>query len=321
MNDQLIHHFPPELVGLLVDAIPRLLRGKQAVLDFFRGCGVAPTLYADLAKRLQTDRNAITKFEIVRVIINRLNDKGDAALRERREILKRVTQWDDFSTCYDNQRVEAEGYVAKIQKVINAKDTVMRISHAHEQEKEKQRQQYEAKLNELERRKASLDAIHSELAALFGETDPQKRGIKLENTLNRLFQLDDILVRESFRRVGRDGEGVVEQIDGAIVLDGSPYLVEMKWWSKPLGTPEVAHHLTRVYSRATASGLIISSSGYSAPAVDTCRDALAHKVVVMATLQELVALLERQGSVADFLRRKVQAAVLDKNPYLEVFSA
>jgi hypothetical protein len=92
------------------------------------------------------------------------------------------------------------------------------------------------------------------LFALFAMTDAQKRGKALESILNRLFANYGIAVREAFTVAGPDGEGVVEQIDGAVELDGHLYLVEMKWWDKPLGRAEVSPHLVRVFSRAAAGG-------------------------------------------------------------------
>lgn len=318
MNEQFVHHYPPELLDLLVDAIPRLIKSKQGVLDFFKGCGVPPRLFADLQRQVCTDRQQINKFEIVRQVLGRLNDKGDAALRERREILKRVTQWDDFSSCYENHRVEAEGYVAKIQRLVNVKDSFTRLKQETERQKEEHRRRRAEELAERQRIKAEREAILAELEALVFEDNAHKRGVALEGVLNRLFESFGILVRESFRRVGREGEGVVEQIDGVIVLDGDFYLVEMKWWAEQLGVPEVSHHVVRVYGRAGARGLIISSSGYAASAITVCREALAQRVCILATLPEIMSLLKREGSLVDLLRTKVQAAIIDKNPFLEV---
>jgi len=42
---------------------------------------------------------------------------------------------------------------------------------------------------------------------------------------------------------GDEGQGIIEQIDGAVEIDGVLYLVEMKWWDKPIGRPEIARIL------------------------------------------------------------------------------
>lgn len=163
--------------------------------------------------------------------------------------------------------------------------------------------------------RAERETIKADLYALFNETNAAKRGTALESVLNRLFKSHGILIRESFKRVGGDGEGVVEQIDGVVEFDGHIYLVEMKWWQQPLGVPEVSQHLVRVYHRTAARGILISHSGYTTPAIATCKEALQKSVFVLATLQELVLLLERDESPCDFLREKIRAAITDKQPF------
>jgi hypothetical protein len=91
--------------------------------------------------------------------------------------------------------------------------------------------------------------------------------------------------------------------------------LEMKWWGVPLGVPEVSQHLVRVYHRAEARAIIISASDFTAPAVVMCKEALQQKVVVLCSLQEIVLMLERQIDLSELLRRKVQAAVMDKDPF------
>ncbi len=59
--------------------------------------------------------------------------------------------------------------------------------------------------------------------------EPQQRGKLLEVVLNDLFRAYNIHVREDFRRRDPESGVVLEQIDGVIELDGSVYLVEMKW--------------------------------------------------------------------------------------------
>jgi hypothetical protein len=46
--------------------------------------------------------------------------------------------------------------------------------------------------------------------------------------LNSLFAFAGFLVREAFTIKGDEGQGIVEQIDGAVEIDGVLYLVEMK---------------------------------------------------------------------------------------------
>lgn len=146
-------------------------------------------------------------------------------------------------------------------------------------------------------------------------TNPQERGKALEAVLNAMFETYGVLVRNAFALRGADGEGVVEQIDGVIELDGHLYFTELKWWAAPLGKAEIAEHLIRVFSRAESRAAIISTSGFSDAAIATCRDALPNKVVVLCTLEELVHLLELEEDLKKFMRRKIHAAIIDKNPF------
>ena len=314
-------HYPPELINLLIDTLPLLCRSKQDTLLFFKGAGVANSLTSDLWDTVRAHRQTITKYEIVRTVITRLNEHGETTLRERREVLKRVVEFDEFSSCWDDDRLKAQGLVTQVQKVVNVKDSFTRMRDERERERQQTVAKREADIRAQNERNSVIDQLKTDLFALFGETDAKKRGKRLEGILNRLFEAFGISVREAFTVVGDDGEGVIEQIDGVVELDGHLYFVEMKWWKAPVGVPEIAQHMMRVFVRAEARAIIISASDFTDPAVTSCKEALAHKVVTLCTLQEFVILLERQADLAEFLRRKVRATMMDKNPFPRISSS
>ena len=136
----------------------------------------------------------------------------------------------------------------------------------------------------------------------------------MERALNTLFAIDGILIREAFSIKGKCGEGVIEQIDGLIEIDGQLYLVEAKWWNTTLGPAEVSPHLVRVYGRGgVAYGLFISYTDLTAAARAICRDAILQgRVVVVVKLQEIVELLESDGDIKDWIKQKVRDAIADK---------
>jgi Restriction endonuclease len=170
-------------------------------------------------------------------------------------------------------------------------------------------------------KRAKIESVNSRLTSLFGMDDrPHERGKLLEAVLNDLFKAYGIHVQEDFRRKDADSSAVLEQIDGVIELDGAIYLVEMKWLNSPVGVGEFLPHLSRLFLRANAHGIFISSSGYTEPVVKECATALAQKTMILCSLQEFVMLLQRQGDLIAFLKRKSQAAIVDKNPYLQILS-
>ncbi|GAB2868615.1 restriction endonuclease [Actinocorallia aurea] len=307
------YHYPSELLELLIETIPRLFKSKDGVLDFFVGAGVPDRMTTDLRARLRTDRENVKKFTIARMVLNRINAGGDSTLRARREVLKRVCEHEDFSTPWPEDQLKAQGLVAAVRKSVDAKDSFTRMQQAAEQERSERLRRQRESAEAEQRRRVERQALRSRLAGLSSMENAQKRGIVFEGLLNELFALDGLLVRESF--VLKDGDdGIVEQIDGVVALDGQDYLVEAKWWSKPLGPDKTAQHLVRVYNRADVHGLFISTSGYTAAAIKQSVDALAAKVLVLAETPELLLLLEQDGNLADWLRAKTRAAKLDRIP-------
>jgi restriction system protein len=308
------YQYPPDLFQLLVDAIPRLCRAKKDVLLFFRGAGVEQRLYKDLEQRLASDHASVNKFAITRTVLSRLNEAGEVTLRERREVLKRVVEFEDFSTCWPGDQLEAKGLVAQIQKAINVKDSFTRMQQKLESELAKHRAAKQGEAEEKARKKAELEGLRQDFYRLFGQIDPHERGKLLEGALNRLFGSVGILVREAFSRVATPGEGVVEQIDGVIELDGEIYLVEMKWLKGAVGVAEVSQHLVRVFTRDATRGIFISYTDYTSGAITTCKEALSKAVIVLCNLYEFVALLDREQDFREFLKAKVRASIIDKEP-------
>ena len=312
------YHYPPELLQLLIDTIPRLCKSKQDVFAFLRGAGIDRSMISDLGAQLAADRESISKFHIVRTVLTRLNEAGETALRERREVLKRVVEYEDFSTCWPEDRLEAQGLVSRIRSVVDVKDSFTRMRQEREAETRKNLEDKRRETEALRRQRENIEAIHKDFNRLFAMDYAHKRGKLLEGVLNRLFEADGILVRESFTRVAEPGHGVIEQVDGVFELDGHIYLVEMKWLADPVGVADVSQHLVRVFNRSASRGVFISYSEYTAPAIDTCKESLSRVVVVLCSLQEFVMLLENDMSLKEFLRAKIQGSIVDKQPYTKV---
>ena len=250
----------------------------------------------------------------------KLNELGDTGIRPRREVVKRIVEWEDFSTAYPEKQLIAQGLVANVRKVVNTKDSFTRMNDERERERQARQAAYTQEQQKIQRLRASREAVKQKLYALFQETDVHKRGKALEGVLNELFETHGILVREAFILRGAISEGVIEQIDGLIEFKGHLYFVEMKWYKDPIGRPEISPHLVSVYGRGDVRGLFISASGYTPAAIAETKSALTQKVCVLMELEEIVALLDRDGELQALLQRKVIAAEVDRNPFLKVIS-
>lgn len=312
-------HYPPEVFNLLVDTIPLLCRSKPDVILFLQGAGVASEDLAEVSRVVQTNRDVITKFEIVRKTLTKVNERGDSGLRPRREIIRRVTEFDSFDTCWDSDRLKAKGLVAELSKIVNVKDSFTRMKQERYSEREQLLARQQAEQAITAERRAKITDVSKRLSALFAMDDkPQERGKLLEGVLNDLFKAYGIHVREDFRRKDPDTGTVLEQIDGVIELGGVIHLVEMKWLNAPVGIGEFSPHLSRLFMRPNANGIFIATNGYTDPVVAECRNALNLKTIFLCSLQEFVMLLQRQGDLVAFLKKKSQAAIVDKIPFLEL---
>lgn len=235
-TDDPAFHFPPDVFDAVVDAVPLLTRGKRDVVVFFRGCGVDRRFLAGIEQRTAGEP-AFSKYHATREILIYLNELGDSGLAARRQVLKRISEFDDFSSCYPDNQMKARGAVATVAQLINKKDSFTRLRDEREQELKRHRE-----------------------------------------------------------------------------LDGVVYLVEMKWWTQPLGRGDIASHLVRVYNRGQVGGILISNSPYASSAIADCKAALTAKTVVLVELKEIVQALTLGRSVRDLLTAKIRAAALLKDP-------
>lgn len=308
-------HYPPELLGLLIETLPRLCKTKKDLLLFFEGAGVSRSLLSPYEALLKTNPDAFKKHLVTRELLAKLNENGDQSLRARREILKRITEFQDFSVCWETDRAAARGNVAQVCELVNVKDSFTRIKQERDEERRKRFAEQTASVTAEKDRKAKIEVVKEDFYALFGEHDTKKRGKALEGVLNSLFSAYGILVREAFTLKGACSEGIIEQIDGLVELDNYLYLVELKWWNKPLGVGEVAQHLVRVYNRGgQVRGIFISYSKFTQPAITTCTEASQRGTyVILCNLQEIVNLFENEGDLKKWLKEKVEAALIDKN--------
>jgi restriction system protein len=105
-------HYPSELMSLLIDTIPLLNRKKIDVFLFFEGAGVPLKLMQSLRQQWQQNKDSVNKYEITQQILTKLNQDDETYLRERREVLKRVVEFESFSSCWPNDQLKARGQVA-----------------------------------------------------------------------------------------------------------------------------------------------------------------------------------------------------------------
>jgi hypothetical protein len=313
------YHYPPELLSLLVDTIPLLCKSKVDVIIFFRGAGSPEKLLAPLEQQLKSNASSINKYQIARTVIGLLNDMGESALKQRREIIKRVVEFEDFSCCWPNDQLKAKGAVSEVRRIVNVKDSFTRMKQERDAVRHEIQTAAIGARDEAIAKKKQIAVLRDELNSLFSIHDnPQSRGKQLELVLNKLFRIYGVLIHEDFKRRDPESSTVLEQIDGVISLDGTIHLVEMKWLKEPVGVAEFSPHLVRLFGRANVSGIFISNSGFTSSVLKECANVLNQRIIFLCSLEEIVMLLSKEGNLLDLLRKKSQAAIVEKNPFVKI---
>jgi hypothetical protein len=143
--------------------------------------------------------------------------------------------------------------------------------------------------------------------------EPQRRGFILEDLLNKVFEINNFIVRMSFQR---NSGG--EQIDGAFSMDGWYYLVECKWTKKLAGISELDSLLGKVNRSGRQSmGLFLSIEGWSEN-VPMLLKQNPDKCVFLMDGYDLRCVLSGAVDLEELLTRKISNLNLNSEPFFSV---
>lgn len=295
------YRFTPELIELLVETIPLLTRSKDALLTFFRGSGVPEPLLYRFRELIRSDRRAISKYQIVRSVLSGLEARGDATLHARREVIRRVATFDDFSLCWDHDQTKASILVERTRFIVQLKDASTRT----ELDRDSRRRETIARAERdnkarFEWRRNMLARV-SRLCAL----DVTRRR---PSDVSQLFQ--ELFVGFGIRPKRNFGESIPVDVDtsGLIEFDRNSYLVDVLWREHPISSHNIGPHLVRVFNGNGVRGLFISGAGYTNSAAEAWQLALQEHCVVLLTIEDITLLLESHGELQDLLRDGIEEA-------------
>lgn len=199
---------------------------------------------------------------------------------------------DRGKSLYDDAVERINDFAARMKPIIENDDA----KQAAESRKAavQKRQQAEADMA------AAVAALKSEFAKIT-QMEAQTRGYAFEKFLTRLFQAFDIDARGSYKING-------EQIDGAFTLDSVDYLLEAKWQSKQIDTPDLATFSDKVDNKLDNTlGLLISMNGFTERAINNNRR--QRPKVLLMDGRDLSAVLERVIDLPELIsRKKIHAA-------------
>ena len=99
----------------------------------------------NIDEELADNPKALNKYDMTRRLLTQ--HRGDAALSIRRQLVRRVVEFEDFSRCYENKRATGARVGREIQlEVVNIKDSFTRMNQAREAAEQKAHTVHAARL-------------------------------------------------------------------------------------------------------------------------------------------------------------------------------
>ncbi len=285
----MVVRLPPHFLDLVCDALLKSFWYKKTLRSFLRRSGIPASLIGDLpdeeSKREWLDR-IFPKLEET--------ERGQAIIQQMATSLAEQKSFPDLTRHEDSAEMtrQAKEAVAAIGKYLAEKWT----EKQNEQEKQRIRkaaQQMQAKSLRSQTDLAMLrERLDKELCPQLGT---QAGGYAFQDWFYDLIAFFEVEHRRPYIDKGR-------QIDGSITVDGTTYLVELKFTSPQADAADVDSLLTKVGTKAdNTMGIMVSMSGYSSVAIDQA--SFARTPVLLLDHSHLYMVLGGIETFANLVRR------------------
>lgn len=280
---------------LVADAALKSYWRRKALWTFLRRCGVKESFLSTWVKEE-------SKRDLLNRLFPKLEASGDAGVRLINRMADSLIQQTAFP--------DLEGWEDAEQKKKDAKRAVValkeyRQSQHREAEQERDRKAARERAEqiqaEIRRRAQDLRTFSDRLAELSKELGTQQAGYDFQKWFYDVADYFEVVNRRPYVSNGR-------QIDGSITVDGTTYLVELKFTREQSDSPDIDSLHKKVTSKAdNTMGVMISISGYSSTAINEASGPktplllLDHNHIYLLlsgsiTLEEVVCRVRRHSS-------------------------
>lgn len=244
----------PRFIELTYEAALKSYWRKEALRKFLRASQIAEshlsTWAADDSKRDFLDRT----FQKLQK-----SDRGKAAIFEMARSLAEQTTFPDLQNWEDSeQKIEAATKAVKeLRAYLRTQEEEIRSERERDEARaraQEQRTKLQKSLTDKAKLQKRLDALHSSVGT-------QQGGYDFQDWFYDLLDFCEIQNRRPYVSGGR-------QIDGSLTLEGTTYLVELKFTSEQAVATDIDSLRAKVEDKAdNTMGIMVSISGYSPPAV------------------------------------------------------
>lgn len=227
---------------------------KAALRKFLRSSRISEshlaTWAADESKREFLDRTFTSLQK---------NDVGKAVIFDMGKALSELSSFPDLRDWEDSAEkiAAATKAVAELKAYLRSQDEEIRSEREREEAKERaraERTRVQKSLTDKAKLQQRLDALHPSIGT-------QQGGYEFQDWFYDLLDYCEIQNRRPYVTGGR-------QIDGSLTLDGTTYLVELKFTAAQAGSTDIDSLRAKVEDKAdNTMGIMVSISGFSSVAV------------------------------------------------------
>jgi hypothetical protein len=294
---------PPHFIDLVQDALLKSFWTKRALRNFLRRSHIAESFLAQLpseeTKRDWLDR-LFTKLEAL--------EKGGAVIRDMARSLADQATFPDLVNWEDSaEKILAakaavaalKAYLAKKVEEQDGEEQVVKRRKAGEEHRQK-----------ALRSQADLAKLKDRLDGLCAQLGTQQGGYNFQDWFYDLMDYFDIDNRRPYVAAGR-------QIDGSVTIDGTTYLIELKFTGGRSDATDVDSLVKKVTGKAdNTMGIMVSMSGYSS--VATQEASFAKSPLLLLDHSHLYMVLSGIESFPSVIRRIRRHSSQEGEAYLPV---
>ncbi|MDD5325093.1 MAG: hypothetical protein PHR71_07280 [Polaromonas sp.] len=285
---------PSHFIDLVRDALLKSFWRKPTFRQFLSRHRVKDTFLATIA----TDE---TKRETLDRLFPKLEktEEGQQVIKQMAVSLSEQIAFPDLMD-WEDEALKVRGAkeaVANLKKYVS----LVQDDEAKERERQTKRKSAQNARQQLIAKAATVESLASDLTELVPFQGTQDGGYKFQDWFYRLSDFFEVECRRPYTTGGR-------QIDGTITVEGTTYLVELKFTASQSDATDIDSLLAKLGNVAdNTMGLMVSMSGYSSVAVTQASGKKTPLILLNAShvmsllysgwkLGELVARLRRHVS-------------------------
>lgn len=279
-----------EILEEMIQCFGKCFHYKDIMASFMSSCNVPNNLVNKYRDK--------PKFIWARRVIEELSMSEEGVITQRR-ILTALCNLRDLPDKDVPDRNAGLDSLKRLKKLALENDLIVN----REKQKENIKENIQIhKQRILEERSKVLEEIRMDFINNITSSNRHKAGYELEEILQKLFELNDIEYRKSFRNPNN-----TQQIDGYFKLDGFDYLVEAKWRKDLPNSAEISGFKHKVDSKLLSTrGLFVSINGFREEVVYEFSGKNSN--IIFMDGYDLTMILEGRIKLQDALRMKIEKA-------------